>query len=114
MPFFLDVMQRMGRTPEHAPTTLDSVAESYLTGLEAHQWEPVGISIRILQFSPPSILAHSTPEETCPLCQANPPMLKYQIGSGRIRDEGYACLSCACRLLNDITTLEIGHWLTRR
>ena len=25
------------------------------------------------------------PEETCPLCESNPPMLKYQIGSGRIR-----------------------------
>jgi hypothetical protein len=41
-------------------------------------------------------------------------MLKYQIGSGRIRDEGCACLSCACRLLNEITTLEIEHRLTRR
>jgi hypothetical protein len=49
------------------------------------------------------------PEETCPLCETNPPMLKYQIGSGRIRDEGCTCLSCACQLLNEITTLEIGH-----
>jgi hypothetical protein len=51
--------------------------------------------------------------ETCPLCQANPPVLNCQTGNGGIRHEGYTCLPCACRILSDIVTREIGHWMTR-
>lgn len=29
--------------------------------------------------------------ELCPLCQVNPPVLRYHTGSGGVRDEGPAC-----------------------
>jgi len=59
-------------------------------------------------------LALVGPAETCPLCQKNPPILKYHIGSAAVRQQGCLCLTCACQLLNDIATREIGHWMTRR
>ena len=54
------------------------------------------------------------PGETCSLCHANPPMLKYHIGSGSIREGGIVCLTCADEILGDMTTVEIGHWLAQR
>ena len=51
--------------------------------------------------------------ETCPLCQTNPPILKYHTGSGGIRHEGHICLTCACQVLAEITAREIGQWMAR-
>jgi len=53
------------------------------------------------------------PSETCPLCQKKPPTLKYHLGSSSVRQQGPLCLACACQLLNEIATREIGHWMTR-
>jgi hypothetical protein len=54
------------------------------------------------------------PGEACHLCHENPPMLKYRIGSGSIREGGTVCLTCAGQILGDMTTVEIGHWLAQR